>query len=300
MPNASTPIYRYPGAKPFEAGDAGLFKGRDEDLVKLFDLVFMENPIVLFSRSGLGKSSLLNAGLCNKIINENKATPLLVRFGACYKDTNFSPLAKLTGVIDEATNAAQHPLFEKISPLVTDEKYTLWFKFKNLQLQDTGRDSFVLIFDQFEELFTYPQPAIDEFKKQLSRLLYIKAPQELRDFINEKRKADPHFISKEEVNLIFAAMDIRMLFAIRSDKLSLLNGLTDFFPTILKNCYELKPLNRNQAKQAIVYPAQLTDAHFESTPFVFTEEVLNYILDSLASQPIVPDTMAVECRKIRN
>jgi hypothetical protein len=95
MSTGQTLLYRYPGTKPFEAGDYALFKGRDEDILKLFDLVFIENPVVLFSRSGLGKSSLLNAGLYNKIINANKATPLFIRFGTCYKDTTVLPLKNL-------------------------------------------------------------------------------------------------------------------------------------------------------------------------------------------------------------
>ncbi|MEP7108034.1 MAG: DUF1566 domain-containing protein [Ferruginibacter sp.] len=281
MPTEQTPLYRYPGTKPFEAGDYALFKGRDDDIIKLFDIVFIENPVVLFSRSGLGKSSLLNAGLYNKIINENKATPLFIRFGACYKDTTVLPLEKLTEVINKLKRKEQNPLFEKLVSQVIDNQYSLWYKFKNIQINDPARNSFVLIFDQFEELFTYPQHAIDQFKKELSELLYIKVPQELRDFMNEKRKTDSNFISKEEANLIFATLDIRILFAIRSDKLSLLNSLTGFFPTVLKNCYELRPLSRDQAKQAIIFPAQLQASNFESNPFVFNEEVLNYILDSL-------------------
>lgn len=281
MSTEQTPLYRYPGTKPFEPSDYALFKGRDEDIIKLFDLVLIENPVVLFSRSGLGKSSLLNAGLYNKIINENKATPLFIRFGACYKDTTVLPLEKLSEVITKEKGQEQNALFEKLVSHVDDKQHSLWYKFKNIQINDRVKNSFVLIFDQFEELFTYPQHAIDQFKKELSELIYIKVPQELRDFINEKRKTDSNFISKEEANLIFATFDIRILFAIRSDKLSLLNSLTDFFTTVLKNCYELKPLSRDQAKQAIIFPAQLMGNNFESKPFVFNEEVLNYILDSL-------------------
>ncbi|HNP22898.1 MAG TPA: DUF1566 domain-containing protein [Panacibacter sp.] len=274
-------LYRYPGTKPFETTDYTLFKGRDEDIKNLFDFVFLENPVVLFSRSGLGKSSLLNAGLSKKITDENKATPLFIRFGAYTKETRVFPLERLEEEILNKTDQKQNGLFEKLISQLQSEQHALWYKYKKLQTNDPGKNSFVLIFDQFEELFTYPQSAIDRFKKELSELMYTKVPQQLRDFISEKRKTDPNYFSKEETELIFARLDIKILFAIRSDKLSLLNSLTDTFPTVLKYCYELKPLSREQAKKAILFPAQLTGSNFESAPFAYTEDALNHILYSL-------------------
>lgn len=281
MATEQNKLYRYPGTKPFEAADYTLFKGRDEDIKNLFDFVFMENPVVLFSRSGLGKSSLLNAGLAKKITDENRATPLFIRFGAYTKETKVLPLERLKEEILKATEQKQKALFEKLASQIQLEQNTLWYGFKHIQMNDPGKHCFVLIFDQFEELFTYPQDVVERFKRELSELMYTKVPQQLRDFISEKRKTDSNYFSKEETELIFARLDIRILFAIRSDKLSLLNSLTDVFPTVLKYCYELKPLSSEQAKPAILFPAQLTGDNFESPPFTFTEEALSHILDSL-------------------
>lgn len=281
MATEKNKLYRYPGTKPFEAADYTLFKGRDEDIKNLFDFVFMENPVVLFSRSGLGKSSLLNAGLSKKITDENKAIPLFIRFGAYTKETKVLPLERLKEEIIKVTEQKQNVLFEKLKSQIQSEQHALWYGFKHIQMNDPGKHCFVLIFDQFEELFTYPQDAVDRFKRELSELMYTKVPQQLRDFISEKRKTVSNYFTKEETELIFIRLDIRILFAIRSDKLSLLNSLTDVFPTVLKYCYELKPLTEDQAKQAILFPAQLTGDDFESPPFAFTEEALTHILESL-------------------
>ncbi|HRH48654.1 MAG TPA: hypothetical protein PLP23_07880 [Panacibacter sp.] len=281
MATEQNKLYRYPGTKPFEAADYTLFKGRDEDIKNLFDFVFMENPVVLFSRSGLGKSSLLNAGLAKKITDENRATPLFIRFGAYTKETKVLPLERLKEEILKATEQKQNTLFEKLASQIQLEQNTLWYGFKHIQINDRGKHCFALIFDQFEELFTYPQDVVESFKRELSELMYTKVPQQLRDFISEKRKNDSNYFTKEEAELIFTRLDIRILFAIRSDKLSLLNSLTDVFPTVLKYCYELKPLSSEQAKQAILSPAQLTGDNFESPPFAFTEDALSHILNSL-------------------
>src|SRR4051812_44577310 len=94
-------LYRYPGTKPFEANEYKLFKGRDEDIQKLQELISLQDLIVLYSRSGLGKSSLLNAGLVNKFKEEHGIVPLFVRFGAYYKGTTLAPRERLINIINE-------------------------------------------------------------------------------------------------------------------------------------------------------------------------------------------------------
>ena len=55
--------YRYPGIRAFEYTDKNLFFGRKEDVKKLYTRVKAQSLVVLFAKSGIGKSSLLNAGL---------------------------------------------------------------------------------------------------------------------------------------------------------------------------------------------------------------------------------------------
>ncbi len=55
--------YRYPGINSFETTDTDIFFGREDDRKKLAELVEIEKNVLLYSRSGLGKSSLLKAAL---------------------------------------------------------------------------------------------------------------------------------------------------------------------------------------------------------------------------------------------
>ena len=55
--------YRYPGLKPFSAEEKHIFFGREQDIDQLSKLIRIESPIVLYGKSGLGKSSLLSAGV---------------------------------------------------------------------------------------------------------------------------------------------------------------------------------------------------------------------------------------------
>ncbi len=56
-------IDRYPGPRSFESNEQAIFRGRTSEIKDLLDLIRLEQVLVLFSKSGLGKSSLLNAGV---------------------------------------------------------------------------------------------------------------------------------------------------------------------------------------------------------------------------------------------
>ena len=73
-----------------------------------------------------------------------------------------------------------------------------------------------------------------------------------------------------------------MLFVVRSDRLSLLGNWSDYFPTILKNCLELRGLSREQAEEALRGPAQLIKGNFVSPSFVFEPETINAVLNYLS------------------
>jgi hypothetical protein len=53
----------WPGLATFEEADSAFFHGRGVEAAELLQLVQRETLTVLFGRSGLGKTSLLNAGL---------------------------------------------------------------------------------------------------------------------------------------------------------------------------------------------------------------------------------------------
>ncbi|MEO6718903.1 MAG: AAA family ATPase [Ferruginibacter sp.] len=275
-------LYRYPGTKPFEANEYKLFKGRGEDIQKLQELISLQNLIVLYSRSGLGKSSLLNAGLVNKFREEPGIVPLFVRFGAYYKGAAPAPRERLIQIITEEYHQDFNTfLFKKLIPQEQVTMHLLWYLFKSLQICDPSKETFVIIFDQFEELFTYPESEIEIFKKELSELLFVTVPQQLRNVIKDKLLFDKEYLTKEQTLLLYEPLNIKILFAIRSDKLSLLNKLSDCFPSVLKYCYELNPLSREQAKQAIIIPATLTDRNYISPPFTYAEDTLKLVLNSL-------------------
>lgn len=73
------PQDRYPGPRSFENNESHIFKGRSKEIEELSNYIRLEQIVVLFSKSGLGKSSLLNAGVGPKLPNYGYQ-PIRIRF----------------------------------------------------------------------------------------------------------------------------------------------------------------------------------------------------------------------------
>ena len=65
--SSANPQKRYPGVKPFATTEQELFFGRDRDIEDLWNLLWLSKLVVLFGKSGYGKSSLINAGILPEI-----------------------------------------------------------------------------------------------------------------------------------------------------------------------------------------------------------------------------------------
>lgn len=267
--------YRYPGTKPFTTKERQLFYGRDADIKRLFKFVSTEKLVVLYGKSGLGKSSLLNAGLLPSIVEKKAFRPVSIRLGAWTDEKSQTPV--------EIVHETVFPTEQRegyLSKLT--EEHSIWSHFKHQQAQ-TGQNSFILIFDQFEELFTYPEANIQAFKVQLADLMYPAIPQRFLDMMEEK----PDALTEEETNLLYESLDIRVVFAIRSDRMSLLDRLSDHLPNVLLKRFELKALTEDQAREAIVYPAG-DNGRYESPAFVFTPAALEGMLSFLSKNNTAP------------
>lgn len=269
--------YRYPGVKPFQPSESSLFFGRETDIQDLYDLVLVEKLVVLFGKSGYGKSSLINAGLLPKLahpkMHRNRPfIPLLIRFGSYSADNSRTPTQKVIEKLTQICPQDSHFLFEQIWEKTNTNKQTLWYYFKRIQAAKPQK--FVLIFDQFEEFFTYPLEQQTQFRQQIAELLYTEIPQNLRNEWDSFTDEEKLYLSEDLL--------VKTLFSIREDRLSWLNTLKHELPAILHKRFELKGLNLAQAEAAIVRPATLPmSAGFASPPFRYDPAALSQILDAL-------------------
>lgn len=270
--------YRYPGARPFEAEQKFLFFGRENDLEDLYRLISLEQLIVLHSKSGLGKSSLINAGIVPKSIEHGRFDILRIRFGAWQKEKQETPLQILLNRLKELH------LDPNLFTRLPNDNQSIWSTIKMHQLYSKGTKGLILIFDQFEELFTFPKNEIVDFRRELSEALYVSLPEHYVSVLESQMTDENHGISELELNILQSLPLLRILFAIRSDRMHLLDQLSDYLPNILKKCYELSALSAVQATRAIRFPALENAPNLRTSPFDYAQETLDRMLDYLTNE----------------
>jgi tetratricopeptide (TPR) repeat protein len=260
-------LYHYLGSRPFEDTDSDRkrFFGREREKDELLQKIIAGKLVVLHAVSGLGKTSLLNAGV-SALLRERGFLPIKIRFNLA----EISPVQAVFIGIEET--AAQQSL--DIEP---GEMETLWHYFKTAAFWSTD-DSLltpVLIFDQFEEFFAFHEPEVrNEFISQLADLVHNTIPSALRQNI---REGDPYRYGDEPPR-------VKMVISIRGDFLGQLDELSSSIPEILENRFRLLALTRKQAREAITGPAQIEDEQIFTQRFRYSEDAVNTMLDYLSKR----------------
>jgi len=297
---------RYPGATPFTKRQSGIFYGRDKDIDKLLTLIQVEKKVLLYSKSGLGKTSLLEAGVLPRL--PEYFVPISIRLFA-YKEGAETPVERVINALKSTIGDLDKKQDVVIDQIIGDDpnNKTLWYYFKKAQLLEEQSASegqqkiFTLVFDQFEELFSFPKKDIEDFKTQLYELTELKLPDRFAVLIAQSRRNNRELLSRDMIGLLHKKNEIKTVFAIRSDRLSLLNKLSDKLPDIQSTFYELLPLTYEQARQAIVNPAVDNDPGFETPPFGFHQDAINKIIHELSdgeTDNIETTQLQIVCHRI--
>jgi hypothetical protein len=272
---------RYVGARPFETEQQLIFKGRQADTEGVFRLIQLENLVVLYGKSGTGKSSLLNAGIMPKVKAETDFIPIRVRFNAYKEGEDFFEPSVSTRLSVRGTEGPHITFLDNLIP----NENSLWHDVKEHYIRYKGEKGLLLVIDQFEELFTYPVAHINAFQEQLSEALFKTVPQRYWDVLEAKYAKGTRPLSNDELKLFQSKSALKVVLSIRSDRLHLLNRLDEQLPTILKNLYELDALKPEAAQQAIVEPAAMPKMDlFDTEPFLYEPQAIECIIDFLTHE----------------
>src|SRR5271167_925793 len=139
-------LRRYPGARSFEESDLIQFRGRERGAEELLLRVLSVRLLLQFAPSGVGKTSLLNAGLFPRLRAHNYF-PFIVR-------VNRTDESLVHAVGRSMRDSAD--TFGLIDPIIPEGAQTLRELVAGTQLwsRDLRLLTPVLVFDQFEEIFT--------------------------------------------------------------------------------------------------------------------------------------------------
>ena len=234
----------WPGLLPFTEEARMFFHGREAETDELFRLIEREPLTVLFGQSGLGKSSLLNAGVF----------PRLRRAGylPVYLRLSFDAAAPV--LIEQVWQAlmdecATHEV-SATAPLPGDGFWQYLHRPGTQFLNPHGRPVVpVLVFDQFEEIFTLGQQTPEQTARtqvllqQLGELIENRLPPALESELTE------HPERLDQFDLL--RQNIKIVFTFREDYLAEFEGLKTLIRPIMQNRMRLTPMRGDRAAEAI-------------------------------------------------
>ena len=79
---------RFPGTTYFKETDSDIFKGRDKEIESLGIRIDLNDTVVVHGESGIGKSSLIRAGLLPKLKEDENCIPVIIKFDNASADEN--------------------------------------------------------------------------------------------------------------------------------------------------------------------------------------------------------------------
>jgi len=239
----------------FDTEDSDFFFGRDQEIPELIGLIEQHRLTVLFGRSGIGKTSLIKAGVMARLLGRHEehlddAGVWLPIYARC-QDEPIANIrqAALQRIEEEGYDLGDSAELEQLSDLLS-------------AIASTSQRRVVVFLDQAEELFVkLGGPARDSSIEQLKQCLAN---------------------GDERISLVLS---------IREDYLGELYEIEDELPGIMENLYRLHKLDKQQAEQAIVQPAENFGLHVE-------RKLVDRLVEDLAREGVEPVELQVVCDRL--
>lgn len=249
---SAAPSSPYVRLRAYSEGEQGIFFGRAREITELLRLVEGDSVSILYGLSGVGKSSLLNAGLFPRLRDRN-FLPVRVRLE--HTEGGEGLTSQVLRAVEEAAERAGVAL-PKRGPAETLWEYFHQRKRVELWTMDHRLLIPVLALDQFEEFFTlgHESPQLRErgefFREELFSLIENSPSGKTRD----ASRLQPREWDR-------AAVPLRVLLIMREDfiaqLLPIVDSLAKRIPGIHRQTLRLIPLELEAAREIIECPAKV-------------------------------------------
>lgn len=227
------------------------FCGRDNDIYDMSRLIDDNLLVILYGKSGIGKTSLLNAGVFPALRKE-LYVPVNIRLGTF--DSTVLNQEIIVAAIEKAVTEICG--FVRIIDVVEEKPIResqqpdyLWNYFaRHRFFNSKGQTVFpVIVLDQFEEVLRFS----DEDNRKMAEALLSQ----IQYLVDESHALNDCIIKGETYNYDF---NFRFVISIREDELYLLEDSIDSLgATAFKRCrYRLRNLSDDEAKAAILIPGK--------------------------------------------
>lgn len=263
----STTQCPFVGLQPFTRGQSEYFFGRERDQKVIFNSLYASPVTVLYGPSGVGKSSVLRAGVVPLVEDELGPAPTAAadaakprpRGALVYYNRWIPPREGARFCADELKDLCVAAARRACPELPDGAARPRDFGELLLNLGGALRRPILIILDQFEEY-----------------LLYNREVTAGRSFDDELAAA----VNQERVHVHF-------LLSLREDALSKLDRYRTRIPNLLGNTLRLRPLNREQAARAIREPLRVHNGKFRSgaarQPVTVDDDLVDEVLSKVGA-----------------
>ena len=301
----------------YQMKDANRFKGREEDVAKFLKIIRSGTMSVLYSQSGIGKTSFLNAGIVPALQPEGYF-PVHILFPDEVYEKDVEGLEQW--LIDRMQELCGWvcTLKEEEERAVPECKKSLWwmlhaYRIKNeptpqeetetasadhLDVQELKPLKPLIIFDQFEEVFTKSRKnaktqLLERLFQQIEALSSRSLPPEVEQILEEKA-AQGIFISVE-VDPCY-----KVAFSLRKEYLSDFDYWTNdrySVSELHQNRMLLLPLTRQQAEQVITCQPREDGEGYIDTLTPIKDDIINK-MDERGHNEVDPFILSVLCSRL--
>jgi hypothetical protein len=229
------------GLESFSESTRSYFFGRDAEAAELLQRLRPHPLLVLYGRSGLGKTSLLRARLVPDL-EKLGARPAFYRIG--YGKGEDSPLEQLAVALEAGERISMSGF-----ALPEDAASRLWL---HVHRREHRNRITHLILDQFEEIFTLgaERPGADaEIRQALAIFVQGAIPPVVEALLDESETFLKHFH--------LDVPPLPVLLSLRQDYVFALNRWRSHLPQLGQNHFELRELRGPAAFDAVFKPGEL-------------------------------------------
>ncbi len=232
------------GLNSYTEADQERFFGRDKEIIQLQDCIIDEPLCTVFGPSGVGKTSLLLAGVLPQLRTKGYM-PVYIRL-----DHNTHAKSYTSQIIDAFLLVVQKyrlEIKETCAPISDARGETLWEWFHRHEFQNALKKTVypVLVFDQFEEIFTLgmEKEASEKWFDDLSDLCSNSVPEVVADDMAD---------SDDEIGFPLDEQSWRVVICLREDFLPRLEERTAEHPVFSLKRFSVSPLGKEQALEAVL------------------------------------------------
>lgn len=260
MSTTQSPLEPYKGLDPYEQADAEIFFGRKKDSRLIIANLYAAPLTILYGMSGVGKSSVLGAGVAPQIYQREDIIAVV------FKDWEHDPLKKLKETVSETMRAqrkkreekkkreeisvtqppSNEPLVEPSTSEPLSEFLAGWAKLLKCRIS--------IILDQFEDYLQYQQ-----------HKSFIKFADEFSTAVA---------LSKARVSF---------LISIREDSLAKLDSFEGKIPSLFDNYLRLEHLDEIAGREVIVMPLDRYSELYvkDGTRYTIERELVDAVLEDV-------------------